>query len=160
MQGISDRAKGMGYILKLEFSDVIVPFLDIEITITDKGSYNCAQYVKPGAVENTPLDDRSGQPHHVHTTSPLAALKRGVLLGSSPAVVASRIAARCHAHALPAPEAVVLAASTNTLPGKPKVTAHVNSVPGIRQAVTRCSWVPMGYHPRLSSPLSQALKRI
>ena len=158
VQGISTHALDMGYILKLEYSELVVPFLDIEITITDRGSYKCAQYVKPGAVENTPLDDRSGQPYHVHTTSPLSALTRGVALGSSPSVVASRIAARCHAHALPAPEAVVHAASTNRIPRKPKVTVRTSPVSMSRPAVTRCSWVPMGYHPRLASPLSQALR--
>lgn len=157
VEGIATRANNLGCTQKLELSDTVVVFLHIEATVLSSGSFPCAQYVTPGFMNNTPLDSRS-QPYHVHKTWPAAALTRGVALGSSPQVVATRIAPRCLRHCMPAPELIIRAAPSNQLPKKPTVAASMSSVSSA--AIARCSWVSMSYHAIMAQPHPLAGKEL
>ena len=77
VKDISVLASRLGYVVKLESRDTTVPFLDIEITVTSRGTYTSRQCVKPAAVNNTPLDPRSGQADHDHGTWPLRRPSQG-----------------------------------------------------------------------------------
>ena len=119
LEGIKTKAGALGYIVKVEFVDLQVPFLNVLVTADhSRGRYVTSLYKKPNAADSVPLDPRSGQAWHVHSVWPKSQLGVAKFIEGSAVRAAGLMVETFNKHCIDPPPIAVQTAAGVDLPIK------------------------------------------
>ena len=149
LNGMFSRAGKIGYLVKVEYIDTVVPFLNVTVSVDlIRRRYGTALHTKDSDLSNVPLDNRSAQAWHVHGVWPRAQLNVARHIEGSGKTAAARMVNKFHASCLPPPAIATQVLVNHSILEQPASTQKV---------VAKAIWVPLPYHPLIAKVISKEL---